>query len=181
MFDMGYTYLMNSAAVTVVQSGSEMRLALRDALVRLAKPTSAAELRRALPKCFQRPVAELAGHLEALVAAGALTTVWSGKTARYVVAAKKAAPVVSDDAQVLAALRQLAAREVEGSLLLVRVLRSMAGLSKARFDAAVLRLSRAGQVVIHFHDYPASLTETQLAELVRDEQGTYYVGIAPRG
>ena len=176
---------MNSAAMqtgtTVGQSASEMRLALRDALARLAKPTSAAELRRALPKPFQRPVAELAGLLDALARDGVLATVGNAKTSRYTLAQKKpAAAAQDDDAQVLAAVGKLAALQPEGALLSVRDLRATMTLPKARFDAAVLRLAKAEEVVIHFHDYPASLTEVERAALVKDAQGTHYVGIAPR-
>jgi hypothetical protein len=56
----------------------------------------------------------------------------------------------------------------------------MQPLDKARFDRAVLRLSEAGKVVIHHHDFPASLPAAERAELVEDSRGTHYIGIAPR-
>lgn len=86
-----------------------------------------------------------------------------------------------DDAAVLSALHKLASREPSGSLLSVRALRAMQQrIPKPRFDAAVLRLASAGKVVIHHHDFPASLPEAERAELVQDEHNTHYIGIAPR-
>jgi len=272
-------------------SDADLRLALRDALARLAKPTSATELRRALPKPYQRPAAELVGLLDALVRDRALFTFREGKTSRYTLLdpeqtveqaalaalrggpltkkdltarVKRAAPgfekllpvVVADllargavrehpkagskhparygleppdpapflakaleelqavqkklaphgvtptalhaalgralgvtqaggdrglddETHVLAALGELASREPPGALLSVRSLRAMRPLPKPRFDGAVLRLSRAGKVVLHHHDFPASLKEAERAELVQDERGMHYVGIAP--
>ncbi|MDC3988700.1 hypothetical protein [Polyangium jinanense] len=85
-----------------------------------------------------------------------------------------------DDEAVLSALRKLASREPPGSLLSVRTLRTMQKLPAPRFDAAVLRLSRAGKVILHHHDFPTSLPEVERAMLVQDEHGTHYIGIAPR-
>lgn len=85
-----------------------------------------------------------------------------------------------DDAVVLGAVGDLAAREPNGALLAVRGVRARVTLDKARFDAAVLRLSAAGRVVLHHHDFPASLPEGERAGLVVDAYGTHYVGIAPR-
>jgi hypothetical protein len=272
-------------------SEADLRLALRDALARLAKPTSATELRKALPKPYQRPAAEMSGLLDALVRDRALFAFQEGKTFKYtlvdpdetvgqaVLAAlrggpltkkdltarvKRAAPgfekhlaavvaelvargavrehpkagtkyparygleppdpapflakalkeiqavqkklaphgvtpaalyaalgralgitqaggdgVLDDETHVLAALGELASREPPGSLLSVRALRALRPLPKPRFDGAVLRLSRAGKVVLHHHDFPASLKEAERAELVQDERGMHYVGIAP--
>ncbi|TKC94592.1 hypothetical protein [Polyangium fumosum] len=85
-----------------------------------------------------------------------------------------------DDEAVLSALLKLASREPPGSLLSVRTLRTMQKLPAPRFDAAVLRLSGAGRVILHHHDFPTSLPEAERAKLVRDEHGTHYIGIAPR-
>lgn len=57
-------------------------------------------------------------------------------------------------------------------------LRESAGLPKARFDEAVLGLSRKGTVVLHEHDAPSLLTEERRNDLVADQEGRYYVGIS---
>ncbi|MFO0757700.1 MAG: hypothetical protein U0359_14480 [Byssovorax sp.] len=86
----------------------------------------------------------------------------------------------ADEALVLSALRALAAREPPGALLSVRALRPLVALDKGRFDGAVLRLGRAGELTLHHHDFPASLSEAERAMLVVDERGTHYVGAALR-
>ncbi len=48
------------------------------------------------------------------------------------------------------------------------------------FDAAVLRLADQDRIVLHRDDHPAGLTEAERDELVRDENGTYYISIARR-
>lgn len=48
---------------------------------------------------------------------------------------------------------------------------------KTAFDQAVLELARRGQVTLHQHDYPSSLSQVEQAELVSDEYGNYYIGI----
>ncbi|WP_156339087.1 hypothetical protein [Chondromyces crocatus] len=87
---------------------------------------------------------------------------------------------VEDEAILLAALTALAAREPPGALLSLRTLRALQTLPKQRFDEAVLRLSESGRVVLHHHDFPASLTEAEREELVLDTHGVHYLGIAPR-
>jgi pterin-4a-carbinolamine dehydratase len=82
---------------------------------------------------------------------------------------------------VRSALRHLASNEPEGAVLSVPELRDRAGLDKERFDAAVLALEQADELVLHHHDFPASLSESDRAELVHDGRGTYDVGVAPRG
>lgn len=47
---------------------------------------------------------------------------------------------------------------------------------KDRFDRAAVDLAKRRKVVLHHHDYPATLSEEERAGLVRDEMGTYYVG-----
>lgn len=51
---------------------------------------------------------------------------------------------------------------------------------KDTFDRAILDLARQGRVAVHKHDYPASLSEGELNELVTDGNGKYYIGIALR-
>jgi hypothetical protein len=87
----------------------------------------------------------------------------------------------SDESLVLSALEALTRECAPGALLSVRDLRARAGLDKRRFDAAVIALARSGHAMVHHHDYPFSLTEAERDALVRDEQGTYYVGIALGG
>jgi hypothetical protein len=85
----------------------------------------------------------------------------------------------ADESEVLTALRVVASREPPGALLSVRALRGLCSLTKTHFDMVVLRLSRAGRVVLHHHDSPASLPEADRAELIEDERGIYYIGIVP--
>ena len=62
----------------------------------------------------------------------------------------------------------------------VRELRRSVGLAKSDFDRVVLSLAVKGKVALHHHDFPSSLSPEEREELVRDEQGTYYVGIVPK-
>lgn len=278
-------------------SDADLQLSLRDALTRLAKPTSVAELRKALPKPYQRPPAELKRVLDTLVEDKTVFAFQEGKTFKYsvrdpdetlvqatmdalangpltkkdlVLRLKQAVPgfdkrlpavladlvvrgkvcehpkasakeqarygleppdltpflakavkevqavqkklasqgvslssiiaalgrtlgiatatpttqvttpqgAADDESAVLNALRELASREPSGSLLSIGALRALCSLPKTHFDTLVLRLSRAGRVVLHHHDFPTSLSEEKRAELVQDERGTSYVGIA---
>jgi hypothetical protein len=268
-------------------SDADLRLALRDAVARLGKPLSPADLRKALPKPHQRPQPEIARLLADLAREGSLFAVKEGKAFKYadrepaavlgpaIQAAlrdgpldkksltariKRAAPgfekilpdvlaaelargavrehpkvgkspqrfgltppdptpflakavkelaavqkklaahgvtaaaihaalgralgvdrAPEDDAVVIGALRDLAAREPPGALLGVSALRGLAPLDKVRFDAAVLRLARAGRLKLHHHDFPESLPDAERAALVRDERGVHYVGVVPAG
>ena len=85
-----------------------------------------------------------------------------------------------DQALVETKLHELASREPPGTLLSIKALRALCGLSKPRFDAAVLGLSTSQSVTLHHHDFPASLSNGERAKLVVDGNGTHYVGIAPR-
>ncbi|MBN1610596.1 MAG: hypothetical protein JW940_28455 [Polyangiaceae bacterium] len=86
-----------------------------------------------------------------------------------------------DQSLVLSALEALTRECAPGALLSVRDLRARAGLDKMRFDAAVMALAHGGRAMVHHHDYPFSLSEAERDALVRDEHGTYYVGIALGG
>lgn len=66
------------------------------------------------------------------------------------------------------------------ALVPIRELRRSLSLSKSDFDTAVFSLAVKGRVALHHHDFPASLSKEEREELVRDEQGTYYVGIVPK-
>jgi hypothetical protein len=63
------------------------------------------------------------------------------------------------------------------ALVSIRELRRSLNLPRGDFDGAVLALARKNRVALHHHDFPAGLTPSQQEELVRDEGGTYYVGI----
>ena len=66
------------------------------------------------------------------------------------------------------------------ALVSIRELRRSVGLARSVFDKAVLSLALQGKVALHHHDFPAGLAPDERDELVRDEQGTYYVGIVPK-
>jgi DNA-binding transcriptional ArsR family regulator len=66
------------------------------------------------------------------------------------------------------------------ALVSIRELRRFLGISKEDFDRAVFSLARQGRVALHQHDFPASLGPAERDELLRDEQGIFYVGIVPK-
>lgn len=66
------------------------------------------------------------------------------------------------------------------ALVSIRELRRSMDLAKNVFDRIVLSLALQGKVALHHHDFPSSLSPVEREELVRDEQGTYYVGIVPK-
>ncbi|SFI46743.1 hypothetical protein [Planctomicrobium piriforme] len=80
----------------------------------------------------------------------------------------------------LALMKQIEPGAERGALVGVRDLRRAAQCSKDVFDQTVMELSRQGSVSLHRHDFPASLSEEERNDLVRDATGTYYVGIALR-
>jgi hypothetical protein len=94
-------------------------------------------------------------------------------------AAKSSSETILRDA-FLAALRRLADRNGKGALLPVRQLRAEAQLEKQIFDMTALALSREGAIVLHHHDHAGSLPEGEREQLIRDTNGTHYVGIALR-
>jgi hypothetical protein len=55
-----------------------------------------------------------------------------------------------------------------------------AGWDKASFDRTVLSLAENYRVALQRHNFPTSLREEERAELVIDELGNHYVGIALR-
>jgi len=91
---------------------------------------------------------------------------------------KSRRPTKEDERIVIDAIRQISAREPTSSLLSLRKIRARQTLSKERFDAAVLRLSVGGVVVLHHHDFPESLAAPEREGLVLDANGTHYVGLA---
>lgn len=101
-------------------------------------------------------------------------------------AAFQASAPAGGEARVLAALDAVSKHETsirEGAadgLRTVRTVRDFAGMSKADFDNAALALASKEKVGLHYHDYPASLSAAQRADMIQDKAGTYYLGIARR-
>ncbi len=93
--------------------------------------------------------------------------------------AKAAATTIADAAKFRRALDRVALKEKEGALLSVKDVRAQAKLSKPVFDSIALNLASRGIVVLHYHDFPSSLSAKERAEYVEDERGTVYIGIAP--
>lgn len=104
-------------------SVADLRLALRDTVARLGKPVTAGELRKALPKPYQRPVAEIGGALADLAGDGALLAVKDGKSLRY---------TDRDPASVLAPAIQAALKggPLDGKKLAAEVKRAAPGFEK---------------------------------------------------
>jgi len=48
------------------------------------------------------------------------------------------------------------------------------------FDQAVMRLAAQGRVAVHQHDYVGSLSQEELAALVSDGRGNYFIGVTLR-
>ncbi len=48
------------------------------------------------------------------------------------------------------------------------------------FDQAIMRLAEQGRVAVHQHDYVGSLGHEELAALVSDGRGNYFIGVAMR-
>jgi hypothetical protein len=66
------------------------------------------------------------------------------------------------------------------ALVSIRELRRLLTLTKNDFDQAVFSLAVRGRVALHQHDFPGSLSPDEREEMVRDDRGTYYVGIVPK-
>lgn len=80
----------------------------------------------------------------------------------------------------LGALSRMASERPREALLPVGDLRARLALTKDDFDALALELMRERVISLHHHDHPASLTEAERAQMVRDARGTFYIGIAAR-
>lgn len=80
---------------------------------------------------------------------------------------------------ILDAMRSVEPAADRGAVVTPRQIRSLCGLSRAEFDARVLRMARAGTLALHHHDWPASLTQVERDELVYCD-GVYYIGLAIR-
>lgn len=78
------------------------------------------------------------------------------------------------------ALGAVSAENPPGGLLSVREVRARAKLPKAVFDALALSFASKELVTLHHHDFPASLSASERAQLIEDGKGTFYIGIALR-
>lgn len=83
-------------------------------------------------------------------------------------------------AQFLSALERLASDNPRQALHSVRDLRSRLDLGKREFDTLALELAREGVVSLHHHDHPAGLPDIERLQLIQDDRGTHFNGIAPR-
>lgn len=63
---------------------------------------------------------------------------------------------------------------------LVQDLRARVRMDKPSFDRLSLELAREGIVTLHHHDFPTSLSDAERLDMIQDERGTHYVGIALR-
>lgn len=79
----------------------------------------------------------------------------------------------SDEERVLAATRTAMTSDDIGCPKTSAV-RALCSLSKARFDAAAMRLSAAGSLCLYHHDAAAWLTEEEQLQLIHDSRGNAY-------
>lgn len=83
----------------------------------------------------------------------------------------------------LRALSEVEKENPPGALLVVAEVRKRSKLSKEEFDQAALGLAdkhgngEPGGVVLHYHDWPSSLSEEDRAAMVQDGD-TYFIGVA---
>jgi hypothetical protein len=87
----------------------------------------------------------------------------------------------TDGELIMRGVQQLLEREGRGALIPIRKLRVAAALSKDRFDTAVLELYHTDQVILHHHDNVGNMSEAERNELVVDQYGNHYVGLALPG
>jgi len=90
-------------------------------------------------------------------------------------------PRVEFDQAILERMIQLKLAVANGATIsLSELRRSLAAESsvKSSFDQAVLRMAEQGTIVLHRHDYAASLSRRELDTLVSDERGNYFIGIS---
>lgn len=72
---------------------------------------------------------------------------------------------------------------MRGALVSVQKLRKTPALcnwDKRTFDRVVLQLATEERIALHRHDFPGSLSETDRAELVTDDHGNCFIGLALR-
>lgn len=148
---------------------------------------------------LQKPIQELAGKIQRL--AGQFAT--SGITYAEVYAlaselwqqalpAAAVAPLLKPEPQVelntpasspsneqliLAGLQQFNSSALVS---LTELRRSLAAVipDKNAFDQAILKLAQQDQFALHQHDFPGGMSQVERDELVSDERGSYFIGIA---
>lgn len=82
---------------------------------------------------------------------------------------------------IMSAILKMQAREGEGALLNIRVLRrEFPSLSKWEFDAYILELLEREKIWVHRHVHKAQMTDQERKDYVRTPEGEYYVGIVVR-
>lgn len=90
----------------------------------------------------------------------------------------KAKPIEAKDrSKFIAAVSRISKREKPGALLSVAVVRTEAALPKATFDRIALQLMRAGELVLHEHDFPASLSASTLEAMIQEGKRAF-IGMA---
>ena len=87
----------------------------------------------------------------------------------------------ADSFGLLTLMRKIEPGAERGALVSARELRHAASLDKPHFDRAVLDLARQGRLMLHRHDYASGLSAAERDELVTDDAGAFYVGMALRG
>ena len=101
----------------------------------------------------------------------------SGLQARVPVTSE---PPKSTNVDLVVLMKKLEPAAERGALVTARVLRQAANISKTAFDQLALALAREGRIVLHEHDFPSSLSESDRDLLISDGQGSYFVGMALR-
>jgi len=90
-------------------------------------------------------------------------------------------PRVDFDQTILERMIQLKLAVANGATIsLSELRRSLASESsvKSSFDQAVLRMAEQGTIVLHRHDYAASLSRRERDALVSDDRGNYFIGVS---
>ena len=89
-------------------------------------------------------------------------------------------PSVEAERLILEGITRLQPLGQSRALVSTRELRRLLTLRKNDFDRAVFSLAVKSRVALHHHDFPGSLRQAEREEMVRDDRGTYYVGIVPK-
>jgi hypothetical protein len=84
---------------------------------------------------------------------------------------------------IIAAAKRVEPQAPLGAVASIPEIRAALNLDKDTFDRAVISLAMNERIFIHRHAHPAQLTPRELANMVADGEGNYYVGlvIKPHG
>jgi hypothetical protein len=107
---------------------------------------------------------------------GLETEPWAGEWKRQ----EDTTPSVEAERLILEGIARLQPLGQRRALVSIRELRRSLTLTKNDFDRAVFSLAVKSRVALHHHDFPGSLSPAEREEMVRDDRGTYYVGIVPK-